>query len=419
VGLDYEIQEIDIPSNLEWPDVCRMKIGMLLDFYEKNRDKKVFWIDADCRLTDFPDFVKNFSSDVIGFQRGFGHPLKIGYQTKSRFWEPCIIGFNNTDGAYRFLQRANQLEQEFSGRATDDYFFEESWRELCGDLSYQIIPSGYAELPGRLKKDGGLKPFFHFGSSGNVKKFVDKVDQHKVTWIRQTPKYIVGLEKAERKVKSLVKSNRDKLLSAGRRHTPRSLKEIVHKRATGQGFLSLSAYKTRIMAAARAGNGVAIENVVKKIGGFESLSEAEQQALKQAYAMLYYTKNKSNTDEAPIPLVWWYQPAPGNFGDWLSPYIFSRISNRRLALVRPEEAKSSDSSHYFSVGSIGKFVGSNSIVLGTGVSASDAELDPGAKYLMVRGPITRSLVIKNGGTCPEIYGEGIYWYGTFVTRMCR
>ncbi|AWX93284.1 hypothetical protein DPM13_09690 [Paracoccus mutanolyticus] len=42
-----------------------------------------------------PGFVAGFSADIIGFQRGFGHPMRIGYANSARFWEPCFWGIND------------------------------------------------------------------------------------------------------------------------------------------------------------------------------------------------------------------------------------------------------------------------------------------------------------------------------------
>ena len=93
LGLDYYLKAVEIPEGKEWPDICREKIGYIKEFYDANPTKKVFWIDVDCQLSYLPDLVKDFSADIIGFQRGFQVPLKIGYHYKKRFFEPCFVGF--------------------------------------------------------------------------------------------------------------------------------------------------------------------------------------------------------------------------------------------------------------------------------------------------------------------------------------
>ena len=56
----------------------------------------VFWIDVDCRITHLPDYVRDSTADLIGFQRSFRSPLQIGYHNRTRFWEPSFWGVNAT-----------------------------------------------------------------------------------------------------------------------------------------------------------------------------------------------------------------------------------------------------------------------------------------------------------------------------------
>ena len=60
LGYEYNFQPIEIPEGLEWPDLCRKKIGLLYDFYISKPDYKVIWIDIDCRLRFIPEIVKKF-----------------------------------------------------------------------------------------------------------------------------------------------------------------------------------------------------------------------------------------------------------------------------------------------------------------------------------------------------------------------
>ena len=111
---------------------------------------------------------------------------------------------------------------------------------------------------------------------------------------------------------------------------------------------------------AKAGNGAGVYEVVNSQLGVRYLSPEQKKVLSLASSFLYYLKNK-DVDE--IKLSWWANPEPGNFGDWLSPYIFHKITGKNIRFVNPE-SKSVADNHYFSVGSIGKFVKANSVVLG-------------------------------------------------------
>jgi hypothetical protein len=60
--------------------------------------------------------------------------------------------------------------------------------------------------------------------------------------------------------------------------------------------------------------------------------------------------------------------------------------------------------HLISLGSIGRFIKSNSVVLGTGISSMDVELSRKADYVSVRGPLTAELLKRSGG--PEVSSFG-------------
>jgi len=172
LGLASDIQLLSIPEGMVWSDICRKKITFLSEMCDKHQDKKVFWIDVDCSLEYLPDFIADSSADIIGFARGFSSPMKVGYHLRSRFWEPCFLGINNSPMGRKFIKDADRLEKTFEQSATDDYFFEEAWRKNCDDLSYQVIPSKYRV--GVFDQTG----FFNFGASGNVEEFKGKVVQH-------------------------------------------------------------------------------------------------------------------------------------------------------------------------------------------------------------------------------------------------
>ena len=114
LGIDCLIEPIEIPPGKDWSDICRQKISKLYTIRKSFPNKKIFWIDVDCNLNDLPNYVVNFSSDIIGFARGFSSPLKVGYHLRSRFWEPCFIGLNCTPAAFKFIEDAALIEKTFS-----------------------------------------------------------------------------------------------------------------------------------------------------------------------------------------------------------------------------------------------------------------------------------------------------------------
>lgn len=404
LGIPFHIEKVDIPEGKTWPDLCRQKIKMIYDFCELHVDKKVFWIDADCVVSEIPYFVKDFSADVIGFQRGFGNPMKIGYSFKARFWEPCFIGINNTPMARKFIADAHRSEQLFNGSATDDYFFEESWRKNCQNISYQIIPSKYAVLKGRKKlSEDDISPFFFFGASGNVKEFKGKVSQH--TAIYANKDNSSSLEEYKQKIRAKLSRIYYKVKGEVSKRLPHNVKANFKKIKHADQIIDDKTFKIKAISGASAGNDETIEQLIISKGGRKNLSDRQGKIIEQAGSISsYLSYGEGSNKNDVIDLAWWINPEPGNFGDWLSPYIFSRISNRSVQYVSPQKRKI-ESPHYFSVGSIGKFTQENSIVMGTGISRKTAELNPAATYLSVRGPRTRDRVIACGGKCPDIFGD--------------
>lgn len=115
----------------------------------------------------------------------------------------------------------------------------------------------------------------------------------------------------------------------------------------------------------------------------------------------------------PIPLYWWQppeevmmgstDPAIGqrNFGDELSPVIVSWLSNRTVehTLTSPK---------FMAVGSTFFYAKTGDLVWGSGVVSDDPRNVPEAKELdvrAVRGPHSRKMLLDNGFSCPEIYGD--------------
>jgi len=96
--------------------------------------------------------------------------------------------------------------------------------------------------------------------------------------------------------------------------------------------------------------------------------------------------------------VWWMVGEKiHNFGDVLTPKLFDHYS------IKYEYTK--ENYNLISIGSIANKATENCLVIGSGSAWENGKLNPKAIWKFVRGPITRNLVLKNGGECPEIYGD--------------
>lgn len=406
LGVPLVVEEVHKNEGEDWADICRRKIGFLARVCDEHPDQKVFWIDVDCSILSLPDFVRHFTADLIGFQRGFGSALTIGYGQRTRFWEPCFFGINTTPAARRFVADARRLEQDMTIKATDDYFFEESWRANAASMSFQLIPS--AAVLSRASAETGVVPFFSFGSSGKVAEFKGKVVQHDA----------VGGGAARDKV---VNQSRRRALRAAKRveaalppRASRSLRKVADRvgithvltrgGAGGTGTGGSSPHRARLtrhmIGAAQRGEVATVDELYRRLQSTGVPSSAEIAAKRAADAFAHY--RNLDTERDPVSLVWWARPFPGNFGDWLSPLLVAEYSGRSVAYEPPTAPLHHP--HLIGVGSVARFIKPRSIVVGTGISTEDLELDAKATYLSVRGPVTAEVLRRSGG--PDITSFG-------------
>ena len=395
LGVGYELLEVQKREGEDWADVTRRKIGFIKDICDKHPDKMVFWIDVDCRITHLPDYVSNSTADLIGFQRSFGSPLQIGYQNRTRFWEPSFWGVNATVQGRKLVADAYELEQRATIKATDDYFLEEAWRANAKKLTFQMIPSTAIVRERKLQEPGSRDAFFLFGSSGNVADFKDKVVQHgQGKKVGTRKKLLKQAKKIERALPNSIKKPLRRLADqAGITGilTSGKAKSIDPDRSRMIGEMLGGGIKGDVKLFSKAKS----EFDAKYIAGY-----GEGSIMQAAESFMYFaSKDSAQT----LRLAWWSKPFPGNFGDWLSPLIVSHFTDAKILLQSP--VKPTNKKHLISLGSIGRFIKPNSVVLGTGISSMEIELNKKADYVSVRGPLTAELLKQSGGPTVSSFGD--------------
>lgn len=107
--------------------------------------------------------------------------------------------------------------------------------------------------------------------------------------------------------------------------------------------------------------------------------------------LLYYWKSNSKNQ---------------NFGDLLSKYIVSKLSNKKIIYTNPTNrwVRKLGIKHYLAIGSILNKATKKSIIWGSGIISKKQRIR-GGKFLAVRGPETRKRLLELGFNCPEIYGD--------------
>lgn len=91
-----------------------------------------------------------------------------------------------------------------------------------------------------------------------------------------------------------------------------------------------------------------------------------------------------------------------NYGDLLSLYLLKKLTNEKIEWYHPKKEKKCK--NYFCIGSILNFCNESSIVWGSGIINRDHHIAP-AKFLAVRGPLSRARILEMGMDCPEVYGD--------------
>lgn len=98
--------------------------------------------------------------------------------------------------------------------------------------------------------------------------------------------------------------------------------------------------------------------------------------------------------------TWWtLDPAPGNMGDILTPFILRAYGYQVNRVPRREEVE------WLFVGSTIRFARPGTRVVGTGLIDRKDIINSRANYLAVRGPITANAVRKAGCNAPSILGD--------------
>ncbi|ROR90546.1 polysaccharide pyruvyl transferase family protein [Nocardioides aurantiacus] len=411
LGVRSELEEIVKAPGEDWADICRRKIAFLGRVCDQHPDARVFWIDVDCRLHDLPAYVRDATADLVGFQRGFSAPSTIGYGNRTRFWEPCFFGIGTSPAARRFVADAVALEATSRLKATDDYFFEESWRTNAPSMSFQVIPSSAVVGRGGAP---GVAPFFTFGSSGNVAEFKSKVVQHAQV---QGPSRrgsgsrrlaLRAAKAAERRLgqRSGRLTHRLRLV-ADRSGLTHVLTQGSHQ-PTGssrhrQGLVN------QMVVQGQRGDLEGVRTLASRLNAADVPTAAEAGAQRAAESFAQYALGGGSQD--PLTLSWWVRPFPGNFGDWLSPLVLQSVSQRPVTFRSPTAPTTQP--HLVMVGSIGRFIGPRSVVVGTGISTEEVELDGRAHYVSVRGPVTADLLRRQGGPAVTSLGDP----GVLLSRL--
>ncbi|QGP79587.1 polysaccharide pyruvyl transferase family protein [Sphingobium sp. CAP-1] len=413
LGLEHDIVELQKPDDLDWSQICRMKIP----FYEQMLAKHsngILWVDVDTRIIRRPEALSGGNYDFGAFVRNFKNFRDFDPAIFGRRFHPGFLHFTATEVSRQFVSHLAALERGSSANATDDYFLEEAFRSFEPGLGIHLFSSDLIAFSGEEGARRERVSFVH-GSSGNVSDFIDRVEQH------HADAFVVGRERASllrqfraaakrgrrdeaeaiiRAALRLDNSHQDTAVQAAkyflRLSKPRSALQCLRA-----AFDMRTAPPEALMVSVEAN--LAIDDLAGVRIGLRRLARTglheEFRRSRQFRLELEERAQKLGFEAADRPQLWWMeQPYPGNFGDALNPYIVEKLSGIPPRFVPKGEG-------ILAIGSVIKFAKAGTSVWGTGTPRMTDPLSPDATYHAVRGPLTRQLVLESGGQAPTIYGD--------------
>lgn len=102
-------------------------------------------------------------------------------------------------------------------------------------------------------------------------------------------------------------------------------------------------------------------------------------------------------------LIWADTPIPGNYGDWLSPYILKSYIESPISHLSPMNRPNFP--HFIGLGSIISSSNPYAHIIGSGIARRGEEIDVRAKFHAVRGPYSAERIRQLGGPNIEVFGD--------------
>src|SRR5690606_32684676 len=127
----------------------------------RKHGRPILWLDVDSRLGRYPEVFDGATCDFAAFLRGERYLRGFDPFAVPRFFAPFALFFNATPAARAFLELMADLERQFEGNATDDFFLQEAWERHAEQLTVVVLP------PGLVSREWPLtgSQFLHIGIS--------------------------------------------------------------------------------------------------------------------------------------------------------------------------------------------------------------------------------------------------------------
>lgn len=417
LGLACDIQPISLQEGEDWVSICRRKVSFWRDMLHKHR-APVMWVDVDAVLMQNLKNLEGGDFDIALFPRNFKYMPQFNLSTLARTFHPGYILFRYTPTTIKFLDDAVEVEKSESGEFTDDFVLEQTFRTSEAQPRILLLSPRDILKPNEDDRDDAL---FRHGDSGNVKDYKGKVRQHVPRALESDSQrmvvneLILAASKAGRRdhviflLRYLVSIDATditsyvKLLDILKRAKDEAGLTADLKRGRSQPTLAPYAMRFELMRALEAGQWAAADALVAEI---EAAGDPKVTAFARSRSFRHSLDRRAEAagipEERRVKLFWWEEPHPGNLGDIINPYIVEKMTG-----IPPKFAHRGDG--MCAIGSVIKFAKKGTPVWGSGSPHANDTLAADAVYHSVRGPRTRELVLRNGGTCPEVYGDAAWF----------
>ena len=389
---------------------------MKIPFYRRKLDEHggpVLWIDADTRLLRAPEMLDGCRLDLVGFVGRLGYIRDFNPYDTARFWVPGVLFLNNTERGRAFVKHMGEIEARVTERITDDYVLHEAWTTFDRQMDVGFFSP---ETLVRTLPEAGPQTVFVYTASGNVREYRGSVRQHEgIVGRRERAKVLTACAADFQKagdgrtalsiMRRAVEWNPDDLVAirrfawylrlAGERDEAYAALEDFTARQPEQP-------EGRVALIKRALADRELDRARRHIEQLAGHADARWRAHARSLSFDLELEERAaarGTPRTRRTALWWMKgPYPGNFGDVLNPYVVEKLSGEPPVFVERPKGM-------LAIGSTIKFAGTGTLVWGSGTPRTTDTLAADADYRAVRGPLTRELVLRSGGSCPEVFGD--------------
>lgn len=401
----------ELPLGTSWVDACRYKVRFIEDCIRRF-DTPLWWVDVDCRLLR-PLPGMGDSIDLGFFVRGFRDLRQFDPVMLPRTWQPSIMYFGRTAAARRFVQAMADLERQHVGQATDDWFLQEAWVRCAPAPAVAVLPPAWVQVD----EASAPEAYFAFGRSGNAGSFKGQAEQHEIELFSPGRRKALFMREVSEALRDGRGADAQFFLRRAQQVDPAD-EALAYRVARGwlreqrpheaeRVLATLPASENasdhlrrfRLDAALEAGRIDEAARLGAELAGGPSEADRRFAAGRGLRIGLEQRACEARLLPERRPQLWWMEsPYPGNFGDILNPYLVEKLTG-----LPPRHGPKGEG--VLAIGSTIRFAHDGAQVWGAGTPRMTDRLNPRARYLAVRGPLTARLVEQCGGTAPRVLGD--------------